>query len=334
MFNTPKRIAMYAGAAMLGFCLTAGLSYGAPAIQKLKQLFSTGTAASPAIGFHADPDTGLYRSAADTVGVGGGGAAAMTVTPGTLAMKKSSTTNLITSDTTATAMTSTVAALTVKPTATPAANDLVFQVVDDADTSLFKVDLEGDATFAGTISCGSVGTITGDLTLGGGDFTSSKTNQSFNIVSQTADATTSSTVAAITLSSDVNVASGDLILEVNNSAADSLLSVDEQGKLTVLTGIAFGAGNTMTKFISNTTAQTDLASAGAGAAVSAVVAVTDATLGDLCTVAPVEDDAAWDNGTLTCFVESSGNVKIVFHADDTGADPTATNTYKIGLLRF
>jgi hypothetical protein len=222
MNSTRKYVFAFFGLAAIG----ATLANATPALQRLKQLFSSGTAASPAVAFQSDSDTGFYSAAANTFGIAGGGAAAMTVTPGTLTMSKSTTTNSLVSSTSATAMTSSVAAWTLSPSATPAANDLVLEVNDDQGASLFSVDVEGDVVFAGTLTCSSSVV---DLTLSGNDMTASGTGQSFNIVSATNDATTSSTVAAITLSTSTNVTAGDLVLEVNDSAAASLLSVTEQG---------------------------------------------------------------------------------------------------------
>jgi hypothetical protein len=47
----------------------------------------------------------------------------------------------------------------------------------------------------------------------------------------------------------------------------------------------------------------------------------------------MQDDAAWDEGGLTRFVESSGSVKIIYHADASGGDPGASNTYRISLIQ-
>ncbi|MCS7317491.1 MAG: hypothetical protein NZZ41_04105 [Candidatus Dojkabacteria bacterium] len=48
-------------------------------IEAERLLSSSGTAASPAISFHGDPDTGLYSSAANTLQVSAGGNLAMTI---------------------------------------------------------------------------------------------------------------------------------------------------------------------------------------------------------------------------------------------------------------
>src|SRR3990167_3910054 len=54
----------------------------------------------------------------------------------------------------------------------------------------------------------------GGIDIVGGDIKQSKTDATFAIKSDTADGTTSTTVAAVTLSSTVNVTNGDLVLNV------------------------------------------------------------------------------------------------------------------------
>lgn len=66
------------------------------------------------------------------------------------------TTNTLISATSAVNATSSVAAFTLKPSATLGANDLILNVEDAAGTNLFTVDLEGD-TFASTL------TVTGNI---------------------------------------------------------------------------------------------------------------------------------------------------------------------------
>lgn len=87
-------------------------------------------------------------------GGGGGGGTAIT---STLAFTGTATTNSITSDTTAATATSSIAAITMAPTAVLGANDLVVEVNSSAGTSLMSVDLEGDVLTGGTI------TSTGDI---------------------------------------------------------------------------------------------------------------------------------------------------------------------------
>ena len=68
------------------------------------------------------------------------------------------TANIISATSAATA-TSAIAAITLAPSATLAANDLVFEVNSAAGTSLLSVDLEGDALLAGALA--ATGAISG-----------------------------------------------------------------------------------------------------------------------------------------------------------------------------
>jgi hypothetical protein len=107
-----------------------------------------------------------------------------------------------------------------------------------------------------------------------------------------------------------------------------------QGDSLLVGGATIGSSGTeIVKVHSEVSASINFDAASAGAAVVATDAVTGAALGNDCSVVPLLDDAAWDNGTLTCYVESANVVKLVFHADDTGADPAAM-TYRITLLQF
>ncbi len=317
-------------------------------------------------------------------------------------LSKTATTNTLKSDTSAATMTSSVAAITLSPTATPAANDLVFEVNDAAGLSLFSVDVEGDLTMAGSATFAPA-----DLTLTGGDLTSSHATQSFNHVSATDDATCSTTVAAHTISASVDITAGDLVLAVRDSAAAALFTVNEQGLCTAatdvaaagnnfmctgtgtcqidsaaadattsatvgaftlkpsvnianadlvfdvqdsagghaftvteagaaaaLTGMNVGAGTTLLKITSEQVDNQDIGSAAAATTTVLAVNVAGATLGDSVICQSVQDDAAWDECSLSCFVESSGVVKLVIHADATGCDPAAGNDYRFTILRF
>ena len=220
--------------------LTAGLAYGR-VYERVAAWFADGTAAAPSITFISEAgDTGIYRAAANTVGISGNASAAMTITPGTLAMKKTTTANILTSDTTAAVMTSAVPAVRVSPTATPDAEDMLFEVMYGT-TSVFSVDKEGDLTFAGSATFSPA-----DLTLSGGDMTSSHTTQTFNQVSQTSAATCTSSIAAITLAPSATLDANDLVLEVNAvSAGTSVLTVDLEGD-GVFAGDLALAGNGLT----------------------------------------------------------------------------------------
>lgn len=172
------------------------------------------------------------------------------------------------------------------------------------------------------------------------DLASKDTASTFAVTSDTTATVMTSSVAAITLSPTATPGANDLIVEVNNAAGSSLWSVDLEGDVaqagiaSFTGGIAAGGGETITVIRACTLTDLDIGAAGAGAAAVVTGSCTGATLGDACQIGPVQDDAAWDEGSLTCFVESAGVVKLVYHADASGGDPAATNDYKVVLTRF
>lgn len=228
----------------------------------------------------------------------------------------------LTSDTNDATTSTTVAAITLAPSVNVTANDLVVEVNDSAGTSLLTCDEEGDIVALG------------DVSLAGNDINGTGTGATLLVKSSTADATTSSTVAAVTMQCGADITAADLCMELNDSAGAELVSVTEAGNMKVLGSVAIGAGTAIAKVVGAVTAATDIGNTAANQTTVGTVAVTGAALGNACIIAPVEDDGAWDNGVLACFVESAGNVKWQFHADADGADPAATNTYRITLLQF
>jgi len=73
----------------------------------------------------------------------------------------------------------------------------------------------------------------------------------------------------------------------------------------------------------------DIPSAAASVQANITGTCTGVALGTHVNIAPLQDDAAWDDGTLGAFVESANTVKVTFTADTTGGDPAATNDYEI-----
>jgi hypothetical protein len=76
----------------------------------------------------------------------------------------------------------------------------------------------------------------------------------------------------------------------------------------------------------------DIGSVAANTIVTGTVTITGAALGDIAFITPTADDAAFDNITLTAFVESANTVKWVAQGDGTGGDP-ASQVYNIMCLR-
>ncbi len=73
-----------------------------------------------------------------------------------------------------------------------------------------------------------------------------------------------------------------------------------------------------------------------GTCLTSVVAVAGAVLGDTVIVTPVADDPVWDSASITGFVESAGNVKIVIcdGVVAAGALDPAEMTYRITVISY
>lgn len=205
-----------------------------------KTMFPAGTVAAPGLSIQTDTNTGLYAYASDVLGFAGGGAVSATLTPGTLALKKTTTTNLITSDSAAGTTDTSIAALTLKATENITDGDLLLGVQNSAAGIAFKVDEQGACTALTTLNA------TTDINLAGADLTSSMTTQSFNIKSATADGTTdSSATAAITMKATADIGNADWVLDVQPSTTTHLFTVNEAGLCTALTDVAAAGNNFM-----------------------------------------------------------------------------------------
>lgn len=101
-------------------------------------------------------------------------------------------------------------------------------------------------------------------------------------------------------------------------------------------GIAVGSGGTTVEALKCTQVDNqDIGAAAANAVAVKAVTVTGVALTDaLISCTPVQDDAAYDDGSLTCFIEATDTVKLVYNADDTGGNPAATNDYVFCWLDF
>lgn len=98
-------------------------------------------------------------------------------------------------------------------------------------------------------------------------------------------------------------------------------------------GKATGTGDLITAVIVEGVT-IDFAAPGANEQAVATATVTGAKLGDVCIVSPAADDAAFDNGSLFCFVESADTVKAGYMSDATTAQDPASGTFNITLIRF
>lgn len=164
----------------------------------------------------------------------------------------------ITSDTTAATMSTTVAAITLAPTATPDANDLILEVNSAAAASLFTVDLEGDVVLLG-------------------DLNSDVTTSTFDITSDTTAATMSTTVAAITFAPTATPDANDLLLELNDAAGSTLFSVDLEGDVFLSSDLNSDITGSSFDITSDTNAAT-ATSVGGAAPVAAITLAPTATL--------------------------------------------------------
>lgn len=146
--------------------------------------------------------------------------------------------------------------------------------------------------------------------------------------------------------------SGNVLLETEIDASTELIALmdDETGTGALVfantptlvtpvlgaataTSVAIGGGTAVTKVEKATTAAIDLGDlVAAGCSVATSNVIADAALGDTVSVSPLLDDAAWDTGSLTAFVESAGVIKITYCAPASGAP--ASMTYNLALTKF
>lgn len=133
--------------------------------------------------------------------------------------------NVITSASNDTTTTSSVAAMTFKNTTAHSTNDLEFQFLRSDDTSLLKIDKEGDATIGGAL------TVTSSLSAAGvssSGATTALTSTSANVItSATTDANTTSSVAGLTLKNTAAHTTGDLEFDFQLSTGASLLEMSD-----------------------------------------------------------------------------------------------------------
>lgn len=101
-------------------------------------------------------------------------------------------------------------------------------------------------------------------------------------------------------------------------------------------GMSVGNGGTLlVKVKCVEVADQDIPSAAAATTVVKAVTVTGVALGDaLISFTPKQDDAAYDEGSLSAFIEAADTVKLVYHADATGGDPAATNDFEFCWIDF
>jgi hypothetical protein len=105
------------------------------------------------------------------------------------------------------------------------------------------------------------------------------------------------------------------------------------GNLSVSGTTTLGGGTAIVKHTSEIVTGIDIASTAAGAVSVVTVSVSGAVVGDIVTVSPQSDDAAWDIGSLTAFVESAGVVKLVYQAGAGGPGDPNSMSYRFDLWK-
>ncbi len=157
------------------------------------------------------------------------------------------TKNVITSASDNTTTDGTTAAMTFHNTVAHATNDLEFNFTKSDNTSLLKVDKEGDTTILGDLAAVGV-TATGALSAAGissSGATTALTSTSANLITgATSDANTSGAVAGMTFKNTTAHTAGDLEFDFQNSTAASLLHMDNTGAVTASGSVASVGGFT------------------------------------------------------------------------------------------
>ena len=219
----------------------------------------------------------------------------------------------ITSDTTAATLSTSVAAVTLNSTVTPDADDLMVSVLSGAGgSSVFSVDLEGDLFLDS-------------------DINSDVTGSSFDITSDTTAVTMSTTVAAITLAPTATPGANDLLVEVNDAAGNSILSVDLEADLfigVVNTGTVNVGGNFVRGLGDSTTFSITSASTAvtASSTVAAITLAPTATLDENDLVVEANSAA----GTSLFTVDLEGDAIITGALDINGSTGVGTITLSSG----
>lgn len=144
---------------------------------------------------------------------------------------------LITSATNDATTSGSVAGMTFKLTSNITNSDIGWGFSDSTGAINFYITENGSGYAAGDFS--STGGVNSN------SYNSFSTAATLLVNSLAADSITSTTVGAITLKANTNLTDGDLVLDVQNSAADHLLKINEQGVGTFLGAITpatdFGA---------------------------------------------------------------------------------------------
>lgn len=205
----------------------------------------------------------------------------------------------------------TVPAFRLKATTNIGDTDLLFAIVNSADSRVFFVDEGGATTFIGTLTEGSGGP--------------------GRIVSLASDASTSTAVPAFAIRESINVTDGDLIFAVQDSTPTNVFTVNEQGLTSMSGGMAVGGGTTVLKVLT-ATAVIDFATATTTCTESGNITVTGAATNDSCFMGPPTTGGS-TNASYTCYVSAADTVKARHCAAGTADDP-ASATYRVTVFKY
>lgn len=221
------------------------------------------------------------------------------------------TKNVITAASSDATTTSSVAAMSFKNTVAHTANDLEFQFLRSDDTSLLKVDKEGDVTIAGALTAAG---------LNSSGATQALTSTSANVItSATTDANTSGSVAGLTLKNTVVHTSGDLEFDFQKSTGASLLAISDVG--VVASGAITAAG---------LTSSGDLTLSRTGVTNKIISAANDSITTALVAATTFSNSAAHTAGDLEYDFQKSDNTSLFTISDKGPLNPIVVGTAPVG----
>lgn len=228
-----------------------------------------------------------------------------------------------------------IAGLTMAVVALPELKRSVMHYLNgsaSAPSQAFITDTDTGTYRAAADTYGIAGGGASAATFTPGTLTLTKSSGANLLTSATSAATMTASVPAWRMKSSVTPDTNDMLWEVMYGTT-SVMSVDKEGDLTIATA-TIGGGTPIVKITSEVVLDQDIGAVAAATTGTLAVSVAGATLGDSVICQSVQDDAAWDECSLNCYVESAGIVKMVVHADATGCDPAVGNDYRFTLLRF
>lgn len=179
------------------------------------------------------------------------------------------TTNVISSASDNTTTTSSDAAMTFHNTVAHTANDLEFNFTRSDDTSLLKVDKEGDTTVAGTLTAAG-------LTSSAATALAATSTSPVVITGAASDDSTTSSVAGMTFKNTTPHTSGDLEFDFQKSTGASLVNISDLAVNSALPALAFTS--TSPNVITSATSNANTSSSVAALTLKPTIAITSGDL--------------------------------------------------------